>query len=317
MNTRGITEGAIFCAIAVILSLLSFYIPFFVILTFFIPVPMIVLGKRHGLKVSILASLAATILLALLLGITMAFQLGMMLLPVGCGLGWAYSKNLSPTKKTLVGSGGFAVFIIALILFYQLLTGVNFISSMIEMFETSSQEVINLYQSMGIMDATQLATMESVVEDNLKMMLLTIPSAFLMMPVLLAMANIYCTDLILKRLGYPIRGYKSLGNLTLPGHLKTFLLILLVGIFLTSVLSVEIIPEIYIATVRNLVNLVFFVMGMACVYNYLSFKKMSNKGIKVLVGFVCFLLQPMIVFLGIADTYLDIRRIYRRETEIK
>ncbi|WKY47734.1 DUF2232 domain-containing protein [Eubacteriaceae bacterium ES3] len=317
MKTRGITEGAIFCAIAVILSLLGFYVPFFVILTFFIPVPMIVLGKRQGLKVSILSSVASTILIGLLLGPGTAFQLGMLMLLVGCGLGWSYEKNLSSFKKTMIGTVGFALFIVAVILFYQLLTGVNFINSTIEMFETASREALSIYQSMGILDGSQLQTMESVIEENLRMILMTIPSAFLLMPVIFSMANVVCSDLILKRLGYSVKGYKKLSSLILPNHLKVFLMFSLVGVFVANLILPDLIPEIYIVTVRNLVNTVFFVMGLACVFNYINFKGVSNKAIKVLVGLLCFIFQPLITFLGIADTYLDIRRIFRRETQIK
>ncbi|WKY44499.1 DUF2232 domain-containing protein [Eubacteriaceae bacterium ES2] len=317
MKTRGITEGAIFCAITVILSLLTFYLPFFVILTFFIPVPMIILGKRQGFKVSILSSVAASLLLGLLIGPVAAIQLGMLLLFVGCCLGLAYTKKLSAVKKTILGSIGFAIFIVANVLFYQVLTGVNYITWMIEMLETSSQDLLQFYQSIGALDASQLQSMETVVENNLQMVLLTIPSAFLLMPVLLAMANIFCADLILKRLGYEVKDYRSFSDLTMPQHLKVFLMLLLLGVFLVNMLQISAIPEIYTTTVSTLVNFVFFVMGMACIYNYLAYKQVKNKGIKVLVGFMCFFFQPLITFLGIADTYLDIRRIFRRETEIK
>jgi len=317
MKTSGITEGAIFCAITVILSLLTFYLPFFVILTFFIPVPMIILGKRQGFKVSMMSSLAATLLLGLLIGPVAAIQLGMLLLIVGCCLGLAYAKNLSPVQKTILGSIGFAIFIVANILFYQLLTGINYISWMVEMLETSSQDLLQFYQSMGVLDASQLQSMETGVENNLQMMLLTIPAAFLLMPVLLAMANIYCADVILKRLGYAVKGYRPLSDLIMPQHLKVFLMLLLLGVFLVNMLKLTAIPQIYTTTVSTLVDFVFFIMGVACVYNYLAYKQVKNKGIKVLTAFICLFLQPLITFLGIADTYLDIRGIFRRETEIK
>lgn len=317
MKTRAITEGAIFCAITVILSLLTFYLPFFVILTFFIPVAMIILGQRQGFKVSILSSLAATLLLGLLIGPIAAIQLGMLLLIIGCCLGLAYLKNFSPTQKTILGSIGFAIFIVANILFYQLLTGVNYINWMIEMLETSSQDLLQLYQTMGVLDAGQLQTMEAAIENNLQMMLLTIPAAFILMPILLAMANIFCADLILKRLGYAIKGYRPLSELTMPQHLKVFLMLLLLGVFLVNTLQISAIPEIYTITISTLVDIVFFIMGMACVYNYLAYKQVKNKGIKILAGMMCIFLQPLITFLGIVDTYLDIRRIFRRETEIK
>ena len=108
MKTRGITEGAMFCALGVILTLISYYLPFFVLLVFFIPVPMVVLGKRQGLKVSILSSIAATILIGLFLGPLNAISFGALMLFVGCSLGFAYHRDLAPVIKVGIGILGVA-----------------------------------------------------------------------------------------------------------------------------------------------------------------------------------------------------------------
>lgn len=314
MKTREITEGAIFCAIAVLLSLASYLVPFLVVLTFFIPVPMIVLGKRQGLRVSILASIAAALIIGFSLGLIIALQFGLLMLLVGCGLGLAYQKNLSAMEKSVIGTIAFAAFIILIILGFQILTGINFISSLVDSFKAGAAEVLPFYESMGLLDSSQLADMEMIIDASLKMLMMSIPTTFILLPVGLAILNISITDFILKRLGYPVKGFKKLENLKLPNHLKVVLTIFIFINFLLMVFQIDLIPEIYVYTIRNLVYLVFFVMGLACIFDYLSFKKIKSKIIKVLIVVIGLLFQSLVSFLGIVDTYFDIRKLFRKET---
>ena len=67
----------------------------------------------------------------------------------------------------------------------------------------------------------------------------------------------------------------------------------------------------------NFVNLIFFVMGLSLMLNYMEYKQLNNKGLKVLVVFLGFLLSSIVTLVGVADTYIGIRRIFRRESQIK
>lgn len=313
MKTKGITEGAIFCAIAVLLSLVSYFVPFLILLTFFIPIPMIVLGKRQGLKVSILSSIAAAFLIGILLGPIIALQFGLLLLWVGCSLGVAYQKNLSAMKKLIIGVIGFSIFMIFIILSYQLITGINFVSSITEYFEMASKEALKLYENSGLLDGTQITDLEGLMDTSMKMVMMSIPTTFILLPVFLSLANVFIADLILKHLNYPVKSFKKLKDIRVPNHLKVVLTLLVLFSFMVSIFKIEIIPEIYIVTIRNLVYLVFFVMGLACIFDFLSFKKIKSKIVKVLIVLVSMLLQTIVIFLGIMDTYLDIRKLFRRE----
>ncbi len=313
MKTRGLTEGAIFCGIAVLLSLVSVFIPFLVLLTFFIPVPMIVLGKRQGLKVSILSSIAAGLLIGILLGPILALQFGLLMVWVGCSLGLAYQKNLSAFKKSIIGTIGFAGFIIVIILSYQLLTGIDFAGTMMGFFEQGAQDALAFYQKSGLLNGSQLDDMKEIMEASMKMVMMTIPTTFILLPVILALANVYSTDLILKRLNYPVKSFKKLENLKLPNHLKVVLTLSLLVTFMVSFFDIQVIPEIYVVTIRNLVYLVFFVMGLACIFNFLAVKRIKSKAIKILLVIMSILLQTVVIFLGIVDTYLDIRKLFRKE----
>ncbi len=317
MKTRGITEGAMFCALGVILTLISYYLPFFVLLVFFIPVPMVVLGKRQGLKVSILSSIAATILIGLFLGPLNAISFGALMLFVGCSLGFAYHRDLAPVIKVVIGILGFAILLIAVVASYEWVMGVGFTSLLFQTLEQSSSEVMSFYQTANIMDAEQLTIAQDAMAKNIEMMKLALPSAFLMLPVIFGMVNVVVSDMILKRIGYSIKTVKPLSQWEMPTSLKYFLMLLLLGDFIISMFQVTNIPQIYIVTVMNLVNMIFFVMGLSLLLNYLEYKQLNNKGIKILVVMLGFFLSSIVIIMGVADTYIGIRRIFRRESQIK
>jgi uncharacterized protein YybS (DUF2232 family) len=317
MKTRGITEGALFCALGVILTLVSYYLPFFVILVFFIPVPMVILGKRQGLKVSIISSLAATILIGLFLGPVNAISFGALLLFVGCSLGYAYNRDLSSFVKTLIGIVGFLMLMIALVASYQLVMGISFTDFIFQTLDESTKEVLAIYESTNIMDASQLNTAKEAMAANIEMMKLALPSAFLMLPIVFGLVNVVVSDLILKRIGYPVKTFRPLGQWEMPSSLKYFLMLFLLGDFVISIFQITAIPQIYVVTVMNFIDMIFFVMGLSLIFNYLDYKKVKNKGLKVLIVVLSFLLSSFIVLMGVADTYIGIRRIFRRESEIK
>ncbi|MBI4857738.1 MAG: DUF2232 domain-containing protein [Acetobacterium woodii] len=317
MKTRGITEGAMFCALGVILTLVSNYIPVLAILVFFIPVPMVVLGKRQGLKVSILSSLAATVLIGLFMGPIAAITFGALLLLVGCSLGYAYNKNLSPVRKVIIGVAGFAVLMVAVVAVYEFVMGISFTTMIFESLEISTKEVLSFYESANIMDATQLTTAKDAMTANIQMMKLALPSAFLLLPMMFGMVNVLISDFILKRIGYEVKSFKPLGQWEMPASLKYFLMILLFSDFIVSIFQVTAIPQIYIVTVMNFVNIIFYIMGLSLIFNYMEYKEVKNKGLKVLVVFLSLIIISIITLVGVADTYIGIRRIFRRESQIK
>lgn len=317
MKTRGITEGAMFCALGVILTLVSYYLPFFVLLVFFIPVPMVVLGKRQGLKVSILSSIAATVLIGLFLGPLNAISFGALMLLVGCSLGFAYNRDLSPVKKAFIGILGFSILLIAVVASYEFVMGIGFTSLLFQTLEQSTSEVMTFYQTANIMDAEQLTIASEAMAKNVEMMKLALPSAFLLMPVIFGMINVVVSDMILTRIGYPIKTFTPLSQWEMPGTLKYFLMVLLLGDFIVRMFQLSSIPQIYMVTVMNFVNIIFFVMGLSLMFNYMDYKKITNKGLKVLVVVLSFLLSSIVTILGVAETYIGIRRIFRRASQIK
>ena len=83
MKTKAITEGAMLCALAVIIALFSSYVPFLLLLFFLIPVPMVILAEKQGFKVTLIAGLAATLILFMFMDPLTAGGYGIYMIFVG------------------------------------------------------------------------------------------------------------------------------------------------------------------------------------------------------------------------------------------
>ncbi|HHV19081.1 MAG TPA: DUF2232 domain-containing protein, partial [Thermoanaerobacterales bacterium] len=68
-NTKSLVEGALLAAINIILSIMAIYMPILgTFATLIWPVPIVILGIRHGIKTSILSTVVAGIFVAILSG---------------------------------------------------------------------------------------------------------------------------------------------------------------------------------------------------------------------------------------------------------
>lgn len=68
-NTKALVEGALLAAINIVLSIMALYMPILgSFATLVWPVPIVILGIRHGLRTSILATAVAGIIVAILSG---------------------------------------------------------------------------------------------------------------------------------------------------------------------------------------------------------------------------------------------------------
>ncbi|MDD2756838.1 MAG: DUF2232 domain-containing protein, partial [Methanothrix sp.] len=102
MSTTALTEAAMLGAVMVVLSLLAFFlIPYLVVV---IPLPLIILVVRHGLRTGIATTVVASIIIGMfdpMLVIVILFQIGV----VGIALGEEIRESFSPPVTLILGIG--------------------------------------------------------------------------------------------------------------------------------------------------------------------------------------------------------------------
>ena len=125
-RVRPMVEGGILSAVAILFALISVYIPIigaFVNLIW--PVPIILLGVRHGYKWSLMATAVAGILIALLIhplhAISVAVGFGL----TGIVLGHCFRRGYKPVTSVLFGSVASLVSKIIVLSISAVVLGIN------------------------------------------------------------------------------------------------------------------------------------------------------------------------------------------------
>ncbi len=325
MKTKSLTEGAMICALSIILSLLCYYVPFMILLYIFIPVPIIILSQRQGTLVALIASIGATALLFIFIDFITAITFGAFLILTGCGLGYVYNKGKGGFLKLVVGYVCIFLTLVLMIAMMQVVTGQNFVESLVMEFSTAGDSAIALYQNTGLLSADQLAQMEELVKTMMTSVKMLIPTVFLVTPFFIVWANVVVADKIIGRIkvggdkvNIPL---KPLSQWALPKSLKVFLLVVLSFVMIVNLTGTTAIPTIYVFTLLEICFIIFAVMGLSFLFWIIGRKrKKESMGLKIGIVVLCTLFSFGMYFLsmlGVADTYLNIRSAIKMKDEMK
>lgn len=224
-RVRPMVEGGILSAVAILFALISVYIPIigaFVNLIW--PVPIILLGVRHGYKWSLMATAVAGILIALLIhplhavGVALGFGL------TGIVLGHCFRRQYRPVTAVLCGSVASLLSKLAVMGISAVVMGINPLADHAAAMAKAVEQAINVYRTFGMKEAdlTQLA-------DNMRSMLELMKVIF---PAGLALASVADTYLnflvargVLRKLGHRIDPFPAFREWSLhPAVLYCFVL---------------------------------------------------------------------------------------------
>ena len=307
MSTRALTEGAILAAITALLGVISYYIPFFTLIIFVWPIPIIILGKRHGVRTSILATLAAGVLLSLFTPIIYSIPIVLMYGILGIVLGYAYYKEMNMAKSILMGYIAALLSTILLLQFYSMITGISIITEIGQTMKLAMDEVNSLYQSMGI-DPSTMNDVVKKMDDVIATMSQLFPAILLIIPMIVTFVNMFISEKILKRLGYDVIKIIPFRKWRVPNHASLGLfLILMVGMLgqyfgLTNF-------DIVFQNLLYLAFMVFLVQGLSFIAHIFYVKNIA-KGIRIfsfIIIFIMPMVQSLIQLIGLLDIMFNIR----------
>ena len=98
-----LTESGLLTALSVVLALMAVYLPFIgFLLVLFWPLPLVVVVVRHGLRWGVMATVAAGILMGVLVEPMLSLRLVVAFAPAGLLLAWAFAKGLSGVRTFLL-----------------------------------------------------------------------------------------------------------------------------------------------------------------------------------------------------------------------
>lgn len=226
-----LTESGLLTALSVVLALMAVYLPFIgFLLVLFWPLPLIVLVVRHGLRWGILASLAAGILIGLLVEPLLSLRLVIAFAPAGLLLGWAFARGLSGVRTfmlTLLAAIAGQAAAVGLLLW---VTDVNPLTMQVDILQSSFDSSLQLYEGLG-MSEEALARTRADIEEGMKMLNYLFPLVFILMGLFYAVVSYVAGGKVLRRLGHSVSQFPPFREWRLPQFFLYLFGFALVGLY--------------------------------------------------------------------------------------
>ena len=200
-KTSAVVESGILAAIAVIFTLVGNYIPVLdMIVNILWPLPIILCGRRNGLKWSISCLVVTGCVVAVLLSPLQALTQCLILGLIGLMMGWAMRRQMSPGQTLLMGSLGAFISTVLSVLAAYVFMHINVVEVFFQSVDESLQLSNQMFETLGMsgMTAVQAAQVRQLFE-------LVLPAGVLLSAPVTALANYWAARKILARMGdyYP------------------------------------------------------------------------------------------------------------------
>ncbi len=228
-STTAMVEGAIFAAIAIVFNLLFYYVPFIgIFINLVMPLPIVICGIRNGLRYSILSTVVATAIIAMVINPIHALFFIAVFGIMGVVLGECVHRDL-PTKKLFWYStfGGLVSIGLNLVLALYVM-GINPVEMMFSQLDAA---VPQMTQSVGgFMGADQAATFSQQMTENIRLMKLILPGAMILVAPCLVLLNYWLARKVMARTGVQLHGFPPAERWGLPFGTAILYIVSLIGL---------------------------------------------------------------------------------------
>ncbi|MHC6181524.1 YybS family protein [Clostridium sp. JNZ X4-2] len=314
-DTKALIEASLTTALTVVIMLISIYVPVFsVFANFVLPVPITVLYIKQNYKVTLISIIASGILISMLYNPIAALSLTVSIGLTGMTLGYCI-KNKKEFGTTIIFlSISMALGMIFYLVVYVTLMSkgglYGFVSNMVETFKQSMNLSKSMYEKAGV-SSGQLASVENMVKVfTPEYIMKLIPAGIIIVSFILSYLNYIITRAILIKLKYEVNEIKPFNQWYMNTRLGTLGgLMLVIGILLNR--KNMAIGQYMITSSELILQLIFFIDGLALITYYLMKKfKMSKKVTAIVIVLTALSsLSLFYVLAGFIDMIFDFRKL--------
>ncbi len=309
-NTRPTVEAGIMAAIAVVFALISVYVPVVgAFVTFLWPVPIILLGVRHGFRWSVMATVVAGVLSAILISPLKAIHIVVGFGLIGLVFGHAFRAGFGPFKTILWGSVVCLISNLALMGLTFVVMGVNPFAFQIESMEKSMVEAIELYRGFG-MTETMIAQMQEQFKIMMTLFQVLLPALLTLSAVFQTYLNFLLARAVLRKLGHATPAFPPFREWSLPKAMLYIAALATAALFFSQNLQSDLLAKIAVNILGGSLILLFG-QGLALFY-YLADKYNLSRLMRTIILIIILtnaLLQTAAVFAGIFDLAVNFRQL--------
>lgn len=307
---KPMVESGVLSAIAIIFALISAYLPVvgpFANLVW--PVPIILLGVRHGYKWSILATITAGIIIAIIMHPLHAVSIVVGFGFIGIVLGHAFRMGYNPAKTMLWGTIASIISKAAVIGIGILIVGTNPLNIQDDTMQQVVQETVNIYQSFGL-SADDVAKLTDNMTMLVNIMKIVLPAGFIMAAVADTYINFVVARAVLRKMGHRIADFPPFREWDLPYYIAYLFIVGLLMLYWGHSRELTWLYNLGM-NIQVLMSIFLFIQGLAVFY-YLAYKYNLSRIARSIILFLIFtngFFTQLLILTGVFDMFIDYRRI--------
>lgn len=311
---KPMVEAGILASIAIMFAFMSAYLPVigaFIHLVW--PVPIMLLGVRHGVKWSTLATVVAGILIAVLLHPLHAVSVVVGFGLTGIVLGHGLREKFNPAKTLLWGSAASLISSAAVVAISMVVMGANPFTIQQEAMTKALEQAIDFYRQMG-MKEEELQQMTTTMGAVMELLKIILPAGFALAAVVTAYLNFTVAKIVLKKLGYYVEPFPPFREWQMPKiALYTFVVAVLCMYWGHS----REITWLYTVGVNvQMISMIFLIVQGLALFYYLADKYKLSRLIRGIILFLVFtngIMLQVIIFAGAFDMAMNYRQMRSRD----
>lgn len=314
-NTRALTEGAILAAITVVIGIIRFYMPLFFILSYFWAVPIIIVGIRHGFRVSIISSIVASVLLSVFTQPVSGLELFISFALPGVVMGYMLNRKIKPATVILVSGVVLAICSAVGIVLTTMVGGIKLFDVYNKLFSelsTAMTQSMNqagqIYAQLGI-SQEEMAKRMPPVDMLISLLKLIVPIMLLWGGMFFAFVNFKATKLVLKRIGHEFEDITPFSQWRLSSRMNNIIVVILLVIAAEMFLLK--LPALASLTYNLFygVIIIYLILGLSTAIFMLR-KYSVPKALRIFILILVALqFSYLLAIIGVFDTAFDFRKL--------
>lgn len=319
-STRALVEGALFAVLTALLGLMGVYVPPLQLITNFVwTLPIIVLIIRNDMRVGIMATVIASLLLFLFSDPVSAAMLFLQFGALGITYGYFFKKQASAGKTLFYGTLVALISTVVAMSFSFAVVGVK-PQEMFKSMEASITPTIEMYRQLGLLAKLKASGMtETQLRDMLKAMVemskMLLPAGLVLAAMFSAFINFVMARFLLRKLAFQVPEMPPFTNWRLPWYSIWGFIVGLSAILIAQYYNI-----VWLGNVGKNVLYVYFPFLFAIGLSVATYFFKSEKVLpmfKAIAIFFSIINIPVAIFiiltLGLFDPLTDYRRLERRD----
>lgn len=310
-NKTRLPQATLIVALAIMLALITAYVPMLGILGLVVSVPYAIIGTLTNMKYSILSIIVT--FLTLMISVDPIYALNICILSAmpGIAIGNMARKNMIEeeyNKFEPIYLGAIAFVVCTIIFFFvsKIIFNINLIDEFMGIINGSIKVQLDMMKNAN-MNITESLNANDIVNYVRNM----IPTLLFFQGMILAFITYYLETFILKRIKRANLQMPKFADFYLPGNAvaSSFMLYLLV--LFIEIIGLNLHTELIMINLQSVFNFMFMAQGIAvCIYYIRKWIRQGSVKMVVFGGFILCITGFMgISFIGMLDSIIDFRKV--------